>query len=125
MPTALPRNPIQVDQAHESHLRKNDPEWYFALWWTIVWVIQRLCPFSMADSHNRNVRSWLHANTECTDPSKLHHKNIRRHVVELYKAAVQGLCRRLQGAKNRPLPAFSLQLDLWTSKISNQKFIGK
>jgi hypothetical protein len=56
----------------------------------------------------------------------LNTNNIRKTIVELYVAAkekwVQGLTDLVA---SRPYPFISWEIDLWTSKTSGDKYVGK
>ena len=116
--------PFQAQRVVGSPLRKNMPELFLGWWWTIVWIIQRMCPFSMADPENENVRAWVKGNTNM-EPASLRTDKVRHYVAEIYHAVVGLITADIALLASRPLPSLCLQIDLWTSKLSGEKFMGK
>jgi hypothetical protein len=55
----------------------------------------------------------------------LHRKAVKRLIVELYVATKHDFAKDLLDIfKSSPIPTLSLNVDLWTSKTSGEKFIG-
>lgn len=106
-------------------MRTDDPSRYAQWWYTLVWLLQLLVPFTLMDSLNAHVRVWMSHYCSGIDASSLHHKNIHHFLCELYSAARQQLCSSIQPMHKRALPSFCLMIDLWTSKTSNEKYMGK
>lgn len=96
-----------------------------ALWWTMCFIIQGLLPFTLADASNEHVRVWLQYNMKESNPAALHRQGVKHCIVELYQAVFTRISQQLEAVKKRRLPAFSLQIDLWTCKTSGQKYLGK
>lgn len=115
---------MQEERVNASAMLVNDPSRFWGAYYTTVFAIQTMCPFSFAE--RQCVRMWMKAMnpSDDFDPAHLHHKNVRHYVVEIYKALEGKMKSELGPVLKRTLPGFSLQVDLWTSQPSGQKYLG-
>eukprot|EP00952_Eustigmatos_sp_NYUAD-ZCMA_P007890 33183-Eustigmatos_ZCMA.PRE.1 len=95
---------MQAGKIAGSDLRKNDSKRFWGLLFTILWIIQLLYPFCLAERDN--VRSWMAANNPEFDPAHVHHEQVRHYIVEIYKAVEAKVKASLAAALLRRLPAF-------------------
>ncbi|KAJ1393042.1 hypothetical protein B484DRAFT_340595, partial [Ochromonadaceae sp. CCMP2298] len=96
------------------------PERYHKLMYTIA-SLAMAWPFQWTE--HPLMRRLLSA---VPDWPTLHPRILRHHIVEVYKATVVSTQASLLDVQNslRGLNPFHLNLDLWTSKVSKQKFLG-
>jgi hypothetical protein len=109
-----------LTEADRVQLELLGPERYHKLMYTIA-SLAMAWPFQWTE--HPLMRRLLSA---VPDWPTLHPRLLRHHIVEVYKATVVGTQTSLLDVKNslRGLNPFHLNLDLWTSKVSKQKFLG-
>ena len=90
-----------------------------------VFVIGHLLPFSLSDS--ADVRIFFQVYCEEAFPrTKLYPRMIKHCVTELHKATASKFSHSLRHAiAGAGGPVLHANLDLWTSKMSNKKYIGE
>jgi len=99
---------------------------YFAWWYVIVWIIQAVVPFTLMDVDvNPHMRAWVESNRRGIDPSRLHHANLHDYLAEVYAATKARMIQGISSIVSRPMNAFCLLIDLWTSKTSGDKYLGE
>ncbi|CAN0225417.1 unnamed protein product [Laminaria digitata] len=116
-----------MSKAKKAVMSSTDPARIMALMYVKVFVVAHLLPFSLSDS--KDVRAFFEVCTEAVFPQgKLYPRMVRHHVVELYRATMSTFSQSLReavagaGAGGAALHA---NFDLWTSKTSNEKYIGE
>ena len=108
-------------------MSSTDPARIMTLLYVKTFVVAHLLPFSLSDS--KGVRAFFDVCCETVFPQgKLYPRMIRHHVVELYRGTMSLFVQSLRqavaeaGAGGAALHA---NFDLWTSKTSNEKYIGE
>lgn len=101
-----------------------DPTRSMALLFVKVFIISHLHSFNLADS--ADVRMFF--SVVCIEgfPSALYPKLVKHYITELYSATVSRLRHSLRAAVgNAGGPLLHANFDLWTSKVSNEKYLGE
>lgn len=116
-----------MSKAKRAVMSSTDPARVMALLYVKTFVVGHLLPFSLSDS--KDVRTFFETCAEAVFPQgKLYPRMVRHHVVELYRGTMslfeQSLRQAVAGA-GAGGAALHANFDLWTSKTSNEKFIGK
>ena len=105
-------------------LNSPDPGRLMILLFVKVFMIAHLLAFSLSDSDD--VRLFFEVCAHQVFPrTKLYPKMVKHYIVEMYKATVSRFSHRLKSAVTGVGGAsLHANFDLWTSKTSNEKYIG-
>lgn len=89
-----------------------------------AFIISHLLAFCLAD--NADIRLFFAVACVQQFPSALYPKLVKHLIVELYSVTVGRFRQSLLEARKRSGgPILHANFDLWTSKVSNEKYIGK
>ena len=100
-----------------------DNKRYFTLYTTLVYIIGKFLPFNFGQSKEER----LHQRTSQArfSGAKMYPELVKHHVIELYHYVYTTISAKLQAAKKeRKLKVFTVNLDVWKSLVSGEKYIG-
>ncbi|CAB1117218.1 unnamed protein product [Ectocarpus sp. CCAP 1310/34] len=111
----------------ESAVYKDDPSRYNCLQFTKAFIIHAGCAFSLAD-HDRVRRCLATMCPDHLDVAAINARGatcIKKMIVEMYAATTRAFNSELVKDVRRALiPILYLNCDLWTSRVSGEKYIG-
>lgn len=111
-----------VQQQPLSTLNTTDQQRDLALLYVKAFIISHLFAFNLAES--KHIPSFLSLACISAFPSMgFNSKTIQHYVIEIYSATVSRLLRSLKDVSVGG-PILHATFDLWTSNVSNEKFIG-
>ena len=98
---------------------------YWGIYTVLVYVIGLFNPFTFGSSEKE--RAYKQRTTQGRfAQATLYPKLVKHYVVELYNYVRSTIAKKLASAKQgRKLKVFSVNLDLWKSKVSGEKYLGK
>ena len=114
-----------VSKAKQTVKDSGDPGRLMMLLFVRVFIIAHLLAFSLSDS--KHVRAFLDVCGDDLFPqTKMYPTMIKHFVVELYKATISRFSHALLSAvTGAGGPLLHANFDLWTSKTSNEKYVGE
>ena len=98
---------------------------YWGIYTVLVYVIGLFNPFTFGSSDKERAYKQRTAQGRFVQ-AQLYPALVKRYVVELYNYVRSTIVKKLDSAKQgRKLKVFSVNLDLWKSKVSGEKYLGK
>lgn len=116
---------VNMSKAKKAVMSSTDPARIMMLMYVKTFIVAHMMAFSLSDS--KDVRTFFDVCAEAVFPQgKLYPKMIQHYVVELYRATMSQFSQSLrQAVTGVGGPALHANFDLWTSKKSNEKYIGE
>lgn len=112
------------NENHEAMAGLNNKR-YWGIYTVLVYVIGLFNPFTFGSSEKERAYKQRTAQGRFAQ-AKLYPALVKRYVVELYNYVRSTIGKKLDSAKQgRKLKVFSGNLDLWKSKVSGEKYLGK
>jgi hypothetical protein len=103
---------------------QDNPAIFMKLAWVKSHVVGKFVPFSFMEDEDIRTSYALFAAIDFPVQA-LHRKAVKRLIVELYVATKHEFAKDLVDvAKSSVIPTLSLNVDIWTSKTSGEKFLG-
>lgn len=118
----MPYLVLQIAAVKDSKLRKSNPARFWGLYTVLTFIIQHFLPFALLSYET--VRVYLGSAIAGFDSTALHGDRVHHYITEIYVAVKRRTTKMLAGACGRLLGAFSVQVDLWTSRNPGDKYIG-
>lgn len=118
--------PFQNQANMSSAIYGTDPKRFFTLMFTWTFQISKMLPFSFGKEDEVQQFLRLVCKTEFQG-AKMYEARAKTHIVELYAHTKDIMVSELRAAKalGAILPCISYNVDLWKSKISGDKYLGK
>ena len=98
---------------------------YWGIYTVLVYVVGRFFPFNF--DHAQRERTYQNRTRQGRfNGGKLYPALVKHYVVELYNYVRSTIREKLQAAKQgRKLKVFSVNIDLWKSQVSGEKYLGR
>jgi len=113
---------LQIAAIQDSKMRKSDPARFWGLYTVLTFTIQHFLPFALLSYET--VRVYLGSAISGFDSTALHIERVHHYITEVYVAVKKRTTTMLATVSGRVLGAFNVQVDLWTSRNSGEKYIG-